>query len=129
MLNWLNVRWSKTSTSTSTSKKEDPEDKDVIKQLKKENKRLAKEVSQLKINLLEYDSAKEELDDIYQRYAKLNKELANKRNFESDINNIQSFVFLSIKMRNLLVECREQMLPVNLGKQIDSVLKEAKELD
>jgi len=125
MLNWLNISWSKKSTP----KKVDLDDKEIIIQLKSENKRLSKEVSKLKISLLEYDSAKEELDNIYQRYGELNKELENKRNFESDIDNIQTLVFLSIKMRNILIECRKQMLTVNLGKEIDNVLKEAKELD
>ena len=122
LVTFLN-RWSKKSMVI------DKDDNQTIKQLKKENKRLAKEISLLKINLLEYDSAKEELGDIYQRYAELNKELENKRNFESDIENIQTLVFLSIKMRNLLVDCRKQMLPVDLGQQIDSVLKDARELD
>lgn len=125
MLSWLNTSWS----GKSTPKKVDIDDKETIKQLKQENKRLTKEVSKLKINLLEYDSIKEELDDIYIRYAELNKEIENKKNWENDIENIQTLVFLSIKMRNMLIECRKQMLPVSLGQQIDYILKEAKELD
>ena len=124
MIDWLNnIRTKKTTI------KVDPEDKELIKQLKKENKRLSKEISQLKVNLLEYDSIKEELNDIYTRYAELNKEIEGKRNYESDIQNIQTLVFLSIKMRNLLIKCRKEMLPVNLGQEIDNILKDARELD
>lgn len=113
----------------STLKEKDVDKDETIKQLKKENKRLAKEISQLKIKLLEFDSTKQELEEIYEKYEELSKEVSNKRNFESDIQNIQTLVLLSIKMRNLLIECRKERLPINLGQQIESVLKEAKELD
>ena len=44
------------------------------------------------------------------------------KNFEQDIKNL---IQISMKMKNLLEQCRSQtMLPIDLGKQIDKVIKE-----
>ncbi len=52
------------------------------------------------------------------------KKLENKKNNKELETDIISLVDISKRMQKLLIICRSQTLPIELGKQIDNILKE-----
>ncbi len=42
---------------------------------------------------------------------------------------IKELIRISTIMRSLLIECRENRLPIDLAKKIDNILRDAKNLD
>ena len=52
------------------------------------------------------------------------KKLENKKNNKELETDIISLVDISKRMQKLLIICRSQTLPMELGKQIDNILKE-----
>lgn len=67
-----------------------------------------------------------ELEYLRLENAKLKDELnsSGKKLDKSMERDIQVLLQISMKMKNLLEACREQTLPLELGRQIDKVLKE-----
>jgi hypothetical protein len=55
--------------------------------------------------------------------------LYNKYNLVQLEKDLKVMITIATKMRHLLIECRQQFLPFDLGKKIDSVLRDANELD
>lgn len=74
-----------------------------------------------------------ELEYLRSENDKLKMELELNRNNNSispeDISQINEIVSIASEMRNLLNECRNLHMNINLAKKIDSILNRAKNLD
>jgi len=96
---------------------------EYVKLLKDENKNLSTEISKLKIQILSYENLKTELNDLYLKYNKLKKESNN-----IDTNDIKILIDISMKMQKILMDCKKELLPIKLSKDIDRIMKQIKDL-